>query len=129
MPTLLRPLSLLSALSLSLSLSLSLPSHAAPNPAFDRLVNALADAAAAACAGAAGVSSVVNGRFKGGYITRQYGRPEDHVHAIQLEKCQSLYMQEIAPFAYDEGLAKSIQPVLENMVRASLAAACKLYGR
>jgi N-formylglutamate deformylase len=77
----------------------------------------------------AGVSSIVNGRFKGGYITRQYGRPEQHVHAIQLEKCQSLYMQEVAPFAYDEALAQRIQPVLNNMVAGSLAAARKLYGR
>ena len=89
---------------------------------------AKAAAAAAACAGVQGVSSVVNGRFKGGYITRHYGRPADHVHAIQLEKCQSLYMQEVAPFAYDETLARKIQPVLETMVMASLAAARKLYG-
>jgi len=88
----------------------------------------ITNAAAAACAGVQGVSSVVNGRFKGGYITRHYGRPADHVHAIQLEKCQSLYMQEVAPFAYDETLARKIQPVLETMVMASLAAARKLYG-
>lgn len=86
-------------------------------------------AAAAACAQVHGVSSVVNGRFKGGYITRNYGRPADHVHAIQLEKCQSLYMQEAAPFAYDEALAQKIQPVLKTMVLASLAAARKLYER
>jgi N-formylglutamate deformylase len=86
-------------------------------------------AAAAACAGVAGVSSIVNGRFKGGYITRQYGRPEQHVHAVQLEKCQSLYMQEVTPFAYDEVLAQRIQPVLKSMVTDSLAAACRLYGR
>lgn len=89
----------------------------------------ITDAAAAACAGVAGVSSIVNGRFKGGYITRQYGRPAEQVHAVQLEKCQSLYMQEVAPFAYDEVLAQRIQPVLKNMVADSLAAARKLYGR
>ncbi len=91
--------------------------------------DAITAAAAAACAGVAGVSSIVNGRFKGGYITRQYGRPAEHVHAVQLEKCQRLYMQEVAPFAYDEVLAQRIQPVLKNMVTGSLAAACKLYGR
>lgn len=90
---------------------------------------AITEAAAAACAAAQGVSSIVNGRFKGGYITRHYGRPAAHVHAIQLEKCQSLYMQEEAPFAYDEALAQKIQPVLRNMVASSLTAACKLYER
>jgi N-formylglutamate deformylase len=89
----------------------------------------ITDAAAAACAGVPGVSSIVNGRFKGGYITRQYGRPHQDVHAVQLEKCQSLYMQEAAPFAYDEALATKIQPVLKNMVSAGLAAAYALYGR
>lgn len=89
----------------------------------------ITDAAAGACAAAPDVSSVVNGRFKGGYITRHYGRPAEHVHAVQLEKCQHLYMQEVAPFAYDEARARRIQPVLQNMVASSLAAACKLYAR
>jgi N-formylglutamate deformylase len=89
----------------------------------------ITDAAAAACAGIEGVSSIVNGRFKGGYITRQYGRPAQDVHAVQLEKCQSLYMREVAPFAYDEALAEKIQPVLKDIVAASLAAARKLYAR
>lgn len=90
---------------------------------------AIAGAAAGACAVVQGVTSVVNGRFKGGYITRHYGRPAEHMHAIQLEKCQSLYMQEVAPFAYDETLACRIQPVLKNMIESSLAAARKLYDR
>lgn len=85
-------------------------------------------AVAAACADAPGVSSVVNGRFKGGYITRHYGRPAEHVHAVQLEKCQSLYMQELAPFAYDEARAAAIQPVLRRMLSAALDATRVLYG-
>lgn len=89
----------------------------------------ITEAAAAACSGVPGVSSVVNGRFKGGYITRHYGCPVEQVHAIQLEKCQSLYMQEVVPFTYDEALAQKIQPVLRAMVASSLAAACKLYER
>jgi N-formylglutamate amidohydrolase len=44
-----------------------------------------------------GCTSVVDGRFKGGYITRQYGRPADGVHALQLEMAQSVYMQEDPP--------------------------------
>ncbi len=87
----------------------------------------ISSAVAAACAGAQGVTSVVNGRFKGGYITRQYGRPAEHVHAVQLEKCQCLYMLEEAPFAYDGAKSGRIQPVLQAMVEAALAATSALY--
>jgi N-formylglutamate deformylase len=73
-------------------------------------------------------SSVVNGRFKGGYITRQYGDPKQKIHAIQLEKCQSLYMQEIAPFSYDKVKANVLKPVLLKMLSNALAAAQALYG-
>ena len=74
-----------------------------------------------------GFTHVVNGRFKGGYITRHYGQPAQHIHAIQLEKCQSLYMQEALPFAYNEALASQLQPTLKRMVQASLQAARALY--
>ena len=78
--------------------------------------------------GASGVTHVLNGRFKGGYITRHYGAPQDHVHAVQLEKCQSLYMQEEMPFAYDVHKAAQIQPLLQCMVANALAACRTLYG-
>lgn len=45
--------------------------------------------------GSADYSIVVNGRFWGGYITRHYGDPAGHVHAIQLEISQRSYMDEI----------------------------------
>jgi N-formylglutamate deformylase len=72
---------------------------------------------------------VVNGRFKGGYITRHYGEPAQHLHAVQLEMCQSLYMNEQPPYAYREDLARGVQPVLAEMMAAALAACKVLYGR
>lgn len=75
------------------------------------------------------VSHVLNGRFKGGYITRHYGNPAQHVHAVQLEMCQLLYMQEEAPFAYDEMRASAITPQLRSMLRGALQACKELYAR
>ena len=62
----------------------------------------------------------VDGRFKGGYITRHYGRPKDGIRAVQLEMCQSLYMQEVSPFAYDETKAVQIQPTLKQLLQIML---------
>ncbi len=62
----------------------------------------------------------VDGRFEGGYITRHYGRPMDGIHAVQLEMCQSLYMQEVPPFAYDETKAAQIQPTLKQLLQIML---------
>jgi len=89
----------------------------------------IADAAVQACAAFPAVSTVVNGRFKGGYITRHYGQPANDVHAIQLEMCQHLYMQEVAAYAYDESVASQIQPVLAKMVASSLAACRRCYEK
>ncbi|MEP7101393.1 MAG: N-formylglutamate deformylase [Burkholderiales bacterium] len=65
---------------------------------------------------------ISNGRFKGGHITRHYGRPSSGIHALQLEMCQSTYMDETAPFAYRPDLAKTVQPLLERMLNAVLQA-------
>jgi N-formylglutamate deformylase len=65
---------------------------------------------------------VVNGRFKGGYITRHYGAPGQGVHAIQLEMSQRLYMQETPPFAYEPAKAAALQPLLQAMLQAGLNA-------
>lgn len=43
---------------------------------------------------ATGRSRVSNGRFKGGWITRRYGRPQEGVHAVQMELACRAYMQE-----------------------------------
>ncbi len=62
----------------------------------------------------------VNGRFKGGYITRHYGQPDMNVHAIQLEMCQCLYMDERAPFAYRPEVAARVQPLLRQLTGAAV---------
>ena len=80
------------------------------------------------CLAAGKFGHVLNGRFKGGYITRHYGRPADHVHALQLEMCQNLYMQEEAPFAYDAALAAQVQPQLRGMLQAALNAGAALVA-
>jgi len=63
---------------------------------------------------------VLNGRFKGGYITRQYGRPADAVHAVQLEMAQCLYMDEAAPYGFREDLAARVRPILREQLEIAL---------
>ena len=63
---------------------------------------------------------VVDGRFKGGYITRQYGRPDQGVHTVQMEMCWHCYMQTQSPYGYDEPSARRVQPVLRDLAQAML---------
>jgi N-formylglutamate deformylase len=65
-------------------------------------------------------SQVVDGRFKGGHITRHFGRPGDGVHAVQLEMCWSCYMREQPPWQIDAERAARLQPVLRALVGAML---------
>jgi N-formylglutamate deformylase len=58
-------------------------------------------------------TSVVDGRFKGGYITRRYGRPAENVHAVQLEMTQHTYMQEEPPYTFSSAQAADVRPILE----------------
>jgi len=61
----------------------------------------------------------VNGRFKGGYITRQYGNPANDIHAVQLEMCQSTYMEEQYPYPWVDTEASRVAAVVEKLVRAA----------
>ena len=74
----------------------------------------------AICEGAEGFTSVLNGRFKGGYITRHYGQPAEGIHAVQLELAQCRYMNEGPPFAYRADLAAELRVVLRRIVGAIL---------
>ncbi|MGO1766256.1 N-formylglutamate deformylase [Advenella sp. S44] len=65
-------------------------------------------------------TAAANGRFKGGYITRQYGKPAEHIHAVQLELTQIAYMQETRPFAYDPDKADKVTPLLEQALETAL---------
>jgi N-formylglutamate deformylase len=66
-------------------------------------------------------SAVLNGRFKGGYITRAYGQPEQGVQAMQLELAQRSYMEERLPYAYDESAAARTAQHLRALVSAFVA--------
>ncbi|MBN8481970.1 MAG: N-formylglutamate deformylase [Xanthomonadales bacterium] len=65
-------------------------------------------------------SFVVNGRFKGGYITRHYARPAHRIEAIQLELAQCVYMDE-ATTTYEAGRAAEPQELIRRMLEAVLA--------
>jgi N-formylglutamate deformylase len=60
-------------------------------------------------------SHVLNGRFKGGYITRHYGNPSLNAHAVQLELVQSAYMNETTT-DYEPQVAQPLQCVLRRLI-------------
>ena len=81
----------------------------------------LAAAVAALCA-ASLWSHVTDGRFKGGWITRTYGRPSEGVHAIQMELAYRGYLpDETDPPRWDPAFAAPIREALQTMLKACLA--------
>lgn len=76
--------------------------------------------AAFKAAKASGFSAVLNGRFKGGYITRHYGAPKKGVHTIQLEMAQAIYMSEGPPFTFRPDLAAKATTTIRAMIKAVL---------
>jgi N-formylglutamate deformylase len=86
---------------------------------------ALADAVFSA-AERSGYDSVINARFKGGYITRHYGQPADNVHAVQLEIAQRAYMDE-SSLDVDEVRMSQLSDSLEALLVAYISAAAKAW--
>lgn len=76
---------------------------------------ALRDAVAAVFAAQDRYGFVVDGRFKGGHITRHFGRPHDGIHAVQLEMCWRAYMDE-APRGWNDERAAEVTPLLRQLV-------------
>lgn len=79
----------------------------------------LREALAGVLAAQPNYTHVVDGRFKGGHITRHYGRPDDGVDAVQLELAQVNYMDEDS-FAYLPERAASVQVVIRRLLETCL---------
>lgn len=65
-------------------------------------------------------SLAIDGRFKGGYITRHYGDPKGGVHAFQLELSQATYAAPEQPFTFADGPAAALRPTLRRMLECAL---------
>jgi N-formylglutamate deformylase len=72
-------------------------------------------------------SAVLNGRFKGGYITRHHGCPAQRVHAVQLELAWRTYMDEEGSFAFDEAGASAVRPALRAVIDRLVELGATLY--
>jgi N-formylglutamate deformylase len=80
---------------------------------------ALREALTAVCQ-ESGFSWVVDGRFKGGWITRHYGRPADGIHAVQMELAQRGYTDEARPGLWDPAVAAPLQVHLRHQIETAL---------
>jgi N-formylglutamate deformylase len=76
-----------------------------------------------------GMSRVTNGRFRGGWITRHYGKPRNGVHAIQMELAMRGYLAEPAdaltednwPVPLDDTHASTLRIALRDILDACIA--------
>ncbi|WP_048838708.1 N-formylglutamate deformylase [Acetobacter cibinongensis] len=65
---------------------------------------------------------VLDGRFKGGYTTRHYGKPEENIHAVQLELAQTTYLEsEVSPWPLSGKKVEQLKYVLKQFLRCALA--------
>ena len=78
---------------------------------------AIQDRVAAALSAQQQFSFVINGRFKGGYITRHYGNPAAHIDAVQLEIAQSAYLKEVRTPIYDAARARPLNVLLRQLLQ------------
>lgn len=73
-------------------------------------------------------SRVTNGRFRGGWITRHYGRPGAGIHAVQMELAMRGYLKEPAgapdksnwPAPLDDVLAARLRVALRDVLDACM---------
>lgn len=87
----------------------------------------LEGAVAEVCSRADPYTMVVNGRFRGGWTTRHYGRPEQGIHAIQMELAQSTYLaKETPPFEFDSSKAGRLREHLAEILKSLVNAAQQL---
>jgi len=68
-----------------------------------------------------GLTHIVNGRFIGGYITRHNGKPDDNVHAVQMEKGQDCHLMDDGSNRLDPAKVAKLKPVLRQIAEAMLA--------
>jgi len=94
-------------------LNLGTSGGASCSPALQQRLEAVLD-------GQSQYDHVVNGRFKGGYITRHYADVARGVDAVQLEVSQRNYMDEDS-FAYDAAKAAMLQAVIRDLLLAAIA--------
>lgn len=70
------------------------------------------------CLATGDYTTVLNGRFKGGWTTRQYGRPAEGWHALQMEIAQSAYLtDEAPPWHYDHEKSARLRRHLGTVLR------------
>jgi|DewCreStandDraft_4_1066084.scaffolds.fasta_scaffold00029_179 formiminoglutamase len=71
---------------------------------------------------------VIDGRFKGGWITRHWGRPHDRVEAVQMELAQAAYMDETPPWTLREEKAERVRAVFATLIDTLLEEAGRLHA-
>ncbi len=69
---------------------------------------------------ASGYTTALNGRFKGGYITRHYGDPKNGIDAVQLEISQITYMDEEPDVAFRDDKADQLRPILKSLIETMM---------